>query len=89
MAELLRRELAPYASNHNTDIKGPEVLLSAEASQTIAMVLHELTTNAAKYGALSKREGRVSVRWYLSSNGQSPGWLTVEWVETGGPGEGS
>ena len=85
MAELLRRELAPYASNHNTDIKGPEVLLSAEASQTIAMVLHELTTNAAKYGALSKREGRVSVRWYLSSNGQSPGGLTIEWVETGGP----
>jgi two-component sensor histidine kinase len=48
-------------------------------------VLHELTTNAAKYGALSKREGRVSVRWHCAPNGQAPGPLAIEWLETGGP----
>ena len=47
----------PYVTKSNTDIKGPDVLLSAEAGQTIAMVVHELTTNAAKYGALSRRAG--------------------------------
>jgi PAS domain S-box-containing protein len=85
LRELLRRELAPYTSNSNTCIKGPEVILRPEAAQTTASVLHELTTNAAKYGALSKREGRVSVRWHCAPNGQAPGPLAIEWLETGGP----
>jgi PAS domain S-box-containing protein len=85
LRELLRRELAPYTSNSNTCIEGPEVILSPEAAQTTASVLHELTTNAAKYGALSKREGRVSVRWHCAPNGQAPGPLAIEWLETGGP----
>ncbi|MFZ0852859.1 MAG: PAS domain S-box protein, partial [Hyphomicrobiaceae bacterium] len=85
LRELLRRELAPYTSNSNTCIEGPEVVLGPEASQTIAPVLHELTTNAAKYGALSKREGRVSVRWHCAPNRHAPGPLTIEWLETGGP----
>jgi PAS domain S-box-containing protein len=85
LRELVRRELAPYASNDNTCIKGPDVILRAEAAQTTASVLHELTTNAAKYGALSKPEGRVAVCWRLASNGQAPGPLTIEWHEAGGP----
>ena len=85
LRDLLRRELAPYTSNSNTCIEGPEVILRPEAAQTIASVLHELTTNAAKYGALSRREGRVSVRWYRAANGQGPGPLTIEWLESGGP----
>jgi PAS domain S-box-containing protein len=85
LRELLRRELAPYTSNSNTCLKGPEIVLSAEAAQTTALVLHELTTNAAKYGALSQREGRVSVRWYRAPNGQGPGPLAIEWQESGGP----
>jgi PAS domain S-box-containing protein len=85
LRELLRRELAPYTSNSNTCIEGLEVILRPEAAQTTASVLHELTTNAAKYGALSKREGRVSVRWHCAPNGQAPGPLAIEWVETGGP----
>src|SRR6516165_4068171 len=84
LRELLRQELAPYSSNNNTDIKGSEVILSPEAAQTTALVLHELTTNAAKYGALSKREGRVSVRWSRASNGKGPGPLAIHWRETGG-----
>jgi PAS domain S-box-containing protein len=83
--ELVRRELAPYTSNSNTCIKGPEVVLIAEAAQATALVLHELTTNAAKYGALSQRKGRVSVCWYRAPNGQGPAPLAIEWLETGGP----
>ena len=85
LAELLRLELAPYSTDDNTQIVGPEVTLSAEAGHAIAMVLHELTTNAAKYGALSRREGRVSVRWYWPVNGSTPEALVIEWQEIGGP----
>jgi PAS domain S-box-containing protein len=85
LRELLRRELAPYATDDNTQIMGPEVTLSAEAGHAIAMVFHELTTNAAKYGALCGREGRVSVRWYWPTNGNAPDALVIEWQEIGGP----
>jgi two-component sensor histidine kinase len=83
LAQLLGRELAPYARKGNMEIRGPEVLLSAEAGQTLAMVIHELTTNAAKYGALSKREGHVLVRWQWPLGTQEQ--LTIEWREIGGP----
>jgi two-component sensor histidine kinase len=63
VAELVRRELAPFATNGNTEINGPDVILRAEAGQAMAMVLHELATNAAKYGALSTQNGRVSIHW--------------------------
>jgi PAS domain S-box-containing protein len=85
LRELLRRELAPYASNSNSCLEGPEIILRAEAVQTTASVLHELATNAAKYGALSVREGRVSVCWSRAANGQAPGPLVIEWLEIGGP----
>jgi two-component sensor histidine kinase len=49
----------------------------------MAMVLHELTTNAAKYGALSTKNGRVSIRWDQRPIAHSP--LVLEWHETGGP----
>jgi two-component sensor histidine kinase len=49
------------------------------------MVLHELATNAAKYGALSSAHGRVLVRWRKSADGRSSGRLVLEWPETGGP----
>ena len=83
MAELVRREFAAYASSNNTKIDGPEVMLSAEAGQAMAMVIHELVTNAAKYGALSTQSGRVSVRWYRKLNGSAQ--FVLVWQETGGP----
>ena len=83
MAELVRRELAAYATSNNTEINGPEVILNAEAGQATAMVIHELVTNAAKYGALSTQSGRVSVRWYWKLNGSAQ--LVLVWQETGGP----
>jgi PAS domain S-box-containing protein len=83
--ELVRRELIPYATRGNTDIDGPNVILKAEAGQAMGMVLHELATNAAKYGALSSQSGRVSFRWHQRFNGHSPRDLVLEWSETGGP----
>jgi len=85
VAELVRRELAPYATSGNTEIIGPEVILRAEAGQVIAMVLHELATNAAKYGALSTHTGRVLIRWRQWSNGYPRSHLLLEWREVGGP----
>jgi PAS domain S-box-containing protein len=85
LAELVRRELAPYANGQNTQIAGPDVELSAEASQTLAMVFHELATNAAKYGAISTRSGRVSVRWSFRRSGHGESCLCIDWQESGGP----
>jgi PAS domain S-box-containing protein len=83
LGELVRREFAAYAGNNNAKIDGPEVMLSAEAGQAMGMVIHELVTNAAKYGALSDQSGRVSVRWYQNLNGSAQ--LILVWQETGGP----
>ena len=83
LAEIVRREIAPYARG-NIEASGPSVTLEPEATQAAATVLHELTTNAAKYGALSNRTGRVSVRWRWPQNG-SRDRLLIEWRETGGP----
>ena len=85
LIELIRRELAPYAARNNTEINGPTVLLKPEAGQAMAMVLHELATNAAKYGAFSTKEGRVSVRWYRRLNGDPLSNLVLEWREVDGP----
>jgi two-component sensor histidine kinase len=84
VAEIIQRELAPYIKDGNTEIDGPEVVLRAETGQVMAMVVHELATNAAKYGALSTQQGRVSIRWGQSSNGHRYA-LVFEWRETGGP----
>jgi two-component sensor histidine kinase len=85
LTELVRRELAPYATADNTEISGPGILLKPEAGQAMAMVLHELATNAAKYGALSTKSGRVSIRWDRHLNGHARPDLVFEWQEIGGP----
>ena len=81
--EIVQREFAPYDGG-NVEIDGPHVELKAEAAQAMAMVLHELATNAAKYGAFSNRSGRVPLRWRWLRNGSS-GRLAIEWQEIGGP----
>ena len=87
LADLVRTELRPYATATNTDIDGPAVYLVPAATHALAMVLHELATNAAKYGALSQTAGHLSVRWgrpanpssapMLESNGGRPEALTL------------
>ena len=83
LAEIVRREFAPYTTD-TTTVDGLTVTLKAEAAQAVAMVLHELTTNAAKYGGFSTRCGGVLLRWWWLRNG-SRGDLAIEWQEVGGP----
>jgi len=85
LTDLLRQQLAPYTTDANASISGSEVMLTAEATQALAMVLHELVTNAAKHGALSSPDGRISVQWDRHSQGSDAASLTIEWREFGGP----
>ena len=62
---------------------GPAVMLTREAGTTLALCLHELATNAIKYGGLSTPEGRVSFEWTLSED--DPAMLSILWIEQGGP----
>jgi PAS domain S-box-containing protein len=82
LTDLVRHQLAPYATDANTTVSGVDVMLTAAATQAVAMVLHELVTNAAKYGALSSPAGRVSVQWDRVDGATK---LTIVWRETGGP----
>jgi PAS domain S-box-containing protein len=85
VTDLVRHQLAPYVTDSNTITGGPDVVLTAAATQAVAMVLHELVTNAAKYGALSTSDGRVSVTWDRLPNEGPAAQLTITWRETAGP----
>jgi PAS domain S-box-containing protein len=85
LKELVQRQLAPYATNANMTVRGPDVTLSAAATQAVAMVLQELVTNAVKYGALSTPDGRVLLSWNHRPGGDAAASLMIAWSETGGP----
>lgn len=82
LGQLVDEELAPYSTSdpHRVSIDGPSVVLQPIAAQTLALALHELATNAAKYGALSSPAGRVCIDWELE-----PTALQIRWSEEGGP----
>jgi PAS domain S-box-containing protein len=84
LAALVHKELAPCVGEGSARVEGPEVLLSAKATQSMAIVLHELVTNASKYGALATKHGRISVCWDWQCDGKAKRRLLLEWVETGG-----
>jgi len=85
MADLVEAELAPHraatAAADRIALEGPNLALASGAAQPLAMALHELATNAAKYGALSVPEGRLAVRWKRCDKGG----LELRWTEQGGP----
>jgi PAS domain S-box-containing protein len=85
LAELVRNELESCVREGGAHVEGPDVLISAEATQPIAIVLHELVTNASKYGALSVPDGLITVRWDCQKDDHSGVRLLLEWIETGGP----
>ena len=82
LSTVARQELTPYIQNHEARVRieGPQVLLEPNTAQAIAVTLHELATNAAKYGALSAPEGHIDVKW-----SHTDGLLILLWTETGGP----
>ena len=82
LAGLISTEAAAFLDGgaHRVQIEGPAVLLQPEAFATMALVIHEMVTNAAKYGALSNRSGRVLVDWATDH-----GSLVLQWREIGGP----
>jgi PAS domain S-box-containing protein len=83
LRDLVTKELAPYRKGDGTrvNIEGPELVLQPNRAQTIAVICHELATNAVKYGALSVCEGRIEVSWTRTENGQ----VVLRWAETRGP----
>jgi PAS domain S-box-containing protein len=83
LRRLVEEELLAFSLGEATRvaIAGPDVALSPAAAQALAMALHELATNAAKYGALSAPAGQVSVSWTRKGRGA----LAIRWAETGGP----
>lgn len=83
LAELVRTELSPFGFDRVT-IEGPEIKLKPKAALSLGMILHELATNAGKYGALSGPAGRVYIRWDTGS-GDSGDRLNFHWRELDGP----
>ncbi len=82
---LLRGELAAFldGSGPRAELRGPAVALPPGAAQPLSMAIHELATNAVKYGALSALAGRLSISWRV--DGETGDVLRLRWIETGGP----
>lgn len=80
LSELITEALSPFRSSNNIEISGAPVSIVAEFAQSMALVLHELATNAVKHGPLSSPTGRVIVSWARTSAGQ----LRFVWQEAGG-----
>ena len=80
---VIEAELLPYAQDteHQIDLQGPEIALAPNDALSLGLATHELATNAAKYGALSRSGGKVAVHWKLVA----PGLVRIEWQESGGP----
>lgn len=86
VGHIVRRAVAPFAAQGSDrfNISGPAIAMPADKALQLAMVLHELATNAVKYGALSNLSGTVEVSWTQSDDGVSSP-LQLEWIERGGP----
>jgi PAS domain S-box-containing protein len=83
LGTLIRRVVQPYAHGHpeRVSVDGPPVILPTNVAPAVCMVLHELATNAAKYGALAGESARLDISWSLDADGA----LCLRWVETGVP----
>ena len=83
VADIVRSELAPYMQDddHHVSMHGPDVEVAPNDALSLGLALHELATNAAKYGSLSEPAGEVEISWWVE-----PGrHVTVDWREFGGP----
>jgi two-component sensor histidine kinase len=86
LVEVVANALKPYeiSGQSRFHIKGSHMRVTPRMSLALAMALHELATNAVKYGALSNKTGTIEVSWELQ-NGVAPPHLVLRWVEAGGP----
>jgi len=87
LADLVRDQLAPFTEpgSERITVSGPDALLRPEAAEAIGLALHELATNAVKYGALSVPGGHVTISWALEDHDAKPSQFAVNWIERGGP----
>src|SRR6266568_4968531 len=85
-ADILHNELDAFddGSDNRITLSGPEVYLSAQLAVSLGMAMHELTTNAAKYGSLSVFGGKIDVTWSMTIEATRR-TLNFDWVESGGP----
>lgn len=81
---LLTAELRPYENTGAMRLDGPDFQLSAQTAVAVGMIIHEMTTNASKYGALSREAGKLDVTWTLKAD-DTINLLDLTWRETGGP----
>ncbi len=87
LCKLIRAQLAHFSDliGERIELDGPALFVSASAAQSIGMAVHELATNAGKYGALSNEAGRVEVAWGLERGGDGAERFVMSWRERGGP----
>jgi PAS domain S-box-containing protein len=87
LRDIAEQELAPYRKpgDERVVLNGPDVKLPARYAINLGLVLHELVTNAAKYGALSTNSGHLEVNWTVAESPDRPQQLRIHWTETGGP----
>jgi len=83
LTELVREQVTLGVADERVICSGPTVILGAQPAIHLALVLHELATNARKYGGLSVPQGRLSVKWEVHSSGSRT--LLLDWTESGGP----
>jgi PAS domain S-box-containing protein len=87
LADLMRRQLMPFMDiqSSRVELTGPDIVVTAEATQAIGLAIHELATNAIKYGALSVPAGKVKISWAFDSESLTSRKLLLKWIEQGGP----
>ncbi len=87
LADIVERAIMPYGGSAGElfEVSGPDTRISAQMALAFAMTLHELCTNAVKYGALSKPKGRVEIGWRVSKVKKANSILKFHWREKGGP----
>jgi two-component system CheB/CheR fusion protein len=87
LEKLVETQLAPFVGTDTmrVEMRGPQVVLAAGAVQTLGLALHELATNASKYGAFLAPEGKVNLNWSFGGGNGAPEFFRLEWREAGGP----
>ena len=87
LADLLRSILSPFDDDvaDRIELIGPSLFVTPTAAQNLALSVHELATNASKYGALSVPDGRVTIEWHMETAQDGQERLRINWKEVGGP----